>query len=61
MPTINTGATLPVELNSSMIYIVLAIAIVIVAVASISLVYFKKHKPKTELRQETLTKNRLSK
>ena len=49
MPTINTGPTLPVELNPSIVYIILAIVIVIVAAASISLVYFKKHKPKSEL------------
>ena len=47
MPTINTGPTLPVELNPPVIYIVLAIVIVIVAVASISLVYFKRLKAKT--------------
>ena len=41
MPTINTGSTLQVELNPSIVYI-LAIVIVIVAVASISLVYLKK-------------------
>jgi hypothetical protein len=46
MPTINTGATLPVELNSSTIYIILAFVIVIVAGASISLVYFKRRKGK---------------
>jgi flagellar basal body-associated protein FliL len=40
---------LPVELNPPMINIILAIVIVIVAVALISLVYFKKHKPNTEL------------
>jgi hypothetical protein len=44
MPTINTGAKLPVELNLPIVYIILAIAIVIVAIASISLVYFKRHK-----------------
>ena len=49
MPTINTGPTLTVELNPPVIYIVLAIVIVIVAVALISLVYFKKYKPNTEL------------
>ncbi len=38
IPTINTGDTLPVELNPS----ILAIAIVIVAVASTSLVYFRR-------------------
>jgi hypothetical protein len=43
MPTINTGPTLPIELNPPVIYIVLAIVIVILAVASVSLVYFKKH------------------
>jgi len=48
MPTINTGPTLPVELNSPVIYIILAIVIVIIAVASTSLVYFKKHKFNTE-------------
>jgi hypothetical protein len=48
MPTINTGPTLPVELNPTIVYI-LAIVIVIVVVASTSLVYFKKHKPNTEL------------
>ena len=49
MPTINTGPTLPVELNPSIVYIILTIVIALVAVASISLVYFKKHKPNTEL------------
>ena len=49
MPTINTGSTLPVELNPPIVYITLAILIVIVAVASFLLVYFKKHKPNTEL------------
>jgi hypothetical protein len=44
MPTINTVPKLPVELNPSIVYIMLAIVIVIVAVASISLVYFKKYK-----------------
>ena len=43
MPTINTGPTLPFELNPSIVYIILAVVIVIVAVASISLVYLKKH------------------
>jgi hypothetical protein len=46
MPTINTGPTLPVELNPSMINIILAIVIVIMTVASISLVYFKKRRQK---------------
>jgi hypothetical protein len=46
MPTINTGPTLPVELNPPIAYIILAIVIVIVAVASISLVYFKRRKGK---------------
>jgi hypothetical protein len=46
MPTINTGPTLPVELNPPVIYIVLAIVIVIVAVGSVSLVYFKRRKGK---------------
>ena len=46
MPTINTGSTLLVELNPSIIFIILAIVIAIVAVASISLVYFKKRKGK---------------
>jgi hypothetical protein len=36
-------------LNPPIVYIILAVVIVIVAVASISLVYFKKHKPNTEL------------
>ena len=49
MPTINTGPTLPVELNPPIVYIILAIVIVIVAIASTSLVYFKKHKPNSEL------------
>ena len=39
-PTINTG--LPIELNPTIIYIILAIVIVIVAVVSVSLVYFKE-------------------
>jgi hypothetical protein len=46
MPTINTGATLPVELNPSTVYAILAIVIAIVAVASISLVYLKRRKGK---------------
>jgi len=46
MPTINTGPTLPVELNPSIVIIILAFVIVIVAVASISLVYFRRCKPK---------------
>jgi hypothetical protein len=46
MPTINTGPTLPVELNPPIIYIVLTIVIVIVGVASVSLVYFKRRKRK---------------
>ncbi len=46
MPTINTGATLPVVLNPPLVYITLAIVIAIVAVASISLVYFKRRKDK---------------
>jgi hypothetical protein len=46
MPTINTGPSLPVELNSSIIYIVLAVVIVVVAVVTISLVYFKRRKGK---------------
>jgi hypothetical protein len=41
MPTINTGPTLSVELNPSVVYI-LVFLIVIVTVASISLIYFKK-------------------
>ena len=45
MPTINTGPTLPVELNPSIAYI-LAIVIVIVAIASIALVYFRIRKGK---------------
>ncbi len=44
IPTINTGDTLPVELNPSIVYITLAIVTAIIAVASITLVYFKKHK-----------------
>jgi hypothetical protein len=44
MPTINTGPKLPLEFNSSIAYIILAIVIVIIAVASISLVYFKKRR-----------------
>jgi hypothetical protein len=47
MPTINTDATMQVELNPSVVYITIAIVIVIVAVASISLVYFRRHKFKT--------------
>ena len=43
MPTINTGPTLPLELNPPLVYVILAVVIVIVALASISLVYFKKH------------------
>jgi hypothetical protein len=46
-PTINTGSTLPVELNPPTVFIILAVVIVIVAVASISLVYFKRRKAKT--------------
>jgi hypothetical protein len=46
MPTINTGPTLPVELNPPIVYIILAVVIVIVAVASISLVYFRRRKGK---------------
>jgi hypothetical protein len=46
MPTINTGPTLPVELNPPTVYIILAIVIAIVAVASVALVYFKRRKSK---------------
>jgi hypothetical protein len=46
MPTINTGLTLPVELNPSIVYIILAIVFAIVAVVSLSLVYFKRRKSK---------------
>jgi hypothetical protein len=46
MPTINTGSTLPVELNPPTVFIILAVVIVIVAVASISLVYFRRRKRK---------------
>jgi hypothetical protein len=46
IPTINTGATLPVELNPSIIYITLAVVIAMVAVVSISLVYFRRRKGK---------------
>ena len=42
---INTG--LPVELNPSIFYIILAIVIVIVAAASVSLVYIKKRRGKS--------------
>jgi hypothetical protein len=45
-PTINTGPTLPAELNPLLAYILLAIVIAIVAVASISLVYFRRRKGK---------------
>jgi hypothetical protein len=41
IPTINTGPTLPVEVNPSIFYI-LAIVIVIVAIASVLLVYFRR-------------------
>jgi hypothetical protein len=44
MPTINTD--LPVELNPSTVYIILATVIVIVALVSISLVYFRRRKGK---------------
>ncbi len=44
MPTINTGPTLPVQLNPPIVYITIAIVIVMVAIASISLVYLKKPK-----------------
>lgn len=44
MPTINTGPTLPVELNPSMVYITLAIVIVIVLLLAVSLVYFRRRK-----------------
>ncbi len=44
MPTINTGAALPVELNPSIVYITLAIVVALIAVASIILVFLKKHK-----------------
>jgi len=40
-PTINTG--LPIALNFSIVYAILAIVIVIVAFVSISLFYFRKH------------------
>jgi hypothetical protein len=46
MPTINTGPTLPVELNPPIVYTILAIVIVIVAVVSISLVYIKRKRGK---------------
>jgi hypothetical protein len=46
MPTINTGPTLPLELNPPIVYIILAVVIVIVAVASVSLVHFKRRKGK---------------
>jgi hypothetical protein len=46
MPSNNSGPTLPVALNPSVIYMVLAIVIVIIAVASVSLVYFKRRKDK---------------
>jgi hypothetical protein len=46
MPTINTGPTLPVELNPPVIYIILAVVIIIVALASVSLVYFRRRKGK---------------
>jgi len=43
--TINTGPTLPIELNPPIIYIILSVAM-IVAVASILLVYFRRRKGK---------------
>ncbi len=43
--TINTGSTLSIELNPSIVYI-LAIVIVIIVVVSILLVYFKRRKGK---------------
>ena len=46
MPTINTGPTLPVELNPPIVYVILAVVIVIVAIASISLFYFRRRKGK---------------
>jgi hypothetical protein len=46
MPSNNISPTLPVWLNSSIVYIVLAIGIAIVAVASIALVYFNRRKGK---------------
>jgi hypothetical protein len=54
MPTINTGATLPVELNPSIINIIIVILIVIMAVASISLVYFRRIKNKLASKQSFL-------
>jgi hypothetical protein len=54
MPTINTGPTLPVELNPPVAYIILTIVIVIVAVASISLVYFRRIKNKLASTQSFL-------
>ncbi len=42
MPTINTGPSLPLELNPSLVYIILAIVIVIFAIALVSLVYFRR-------------------
>ena len=48
MPTINTGPSLPVGLNPSIVNIILTIVIAVVAVAVVSFVYFKKHKPNTE-------------
>ena len=47
MPTINTGPTLPLESNTSIAYIILAIVIVIVAAASLSLVYFRRKRGKS--------------
>jgi hypothetical protein len=44
MPSNNISPTLPVWLNSSIVYIVLAIVIAVVAVASIALVYFRRKK-----------------
>jgi hypothetical protein len=51
-PTVTTGTGSDYLLNQTNL-ILIAIVIAIVAVASIALVYFKKHKPKTELVKKT--------
>ncbi len=45
--TTNTGSMLPVELNPTIPYIVLAVVITAVAVACVSLILFKRHNSKT--------------
>jgi hypothetical protein len=47
IPTISTGPTLPVELNHSIVYILLAIGIAMVAAALVSVVYFRRRKEKS--------------